>query len=683
MPSFSPYVACHTEHWLCRVLKVQVFLAQSRERRNALTELDIEQGWDFIYLYDGEDSTATHIGDPISGVASDGWPAPQTSSGATMFVHFEADASVQRPGFAAYASCPNQQPTFCDADEHVANHRCHHCDPGKENAAGNDASGSDTECSSIFCDVNQRVADNVCVACDPGKESSGGHDASQIDDTECALIPTTGMCVGNTRSIEDVACPESEGLVRKPDPETIVCGESCSTQTCCDSLPPTPPEVRHVWQASTFNSCPAMVCGARTATRTVQCVKVSIFSTGAVQREIEILAVGETSGCEEAERPSTTRSCENLQAGSPCNDHDPDTTGDVCTSESDDAQCMGVVALVAAVTFNVPVESLGLDELDPMEDIDASPIALAVKSSLRPVLEHSFAVRLTDDSIEILRIQAGSLDIDYKVELPPVAVTDEAKDTAVAAIANPEASGLRPDAMDLTVTDTNGRTVVSNGALPQPFRSYSYVWSARCPARQQPGVDSSGCPNACGSSEVIARDSWRCLEDGSLVHPSLCAQNGLGDLPVTYSQCCPWPDDETCVPSDEAEMEAARVRRCKEIEDTEERLVCLHGETLVKQAKIAAFVFVVVAVTLCLGCGAVCVWCCICRQPKPKRSANAGEGRPQDAGTNVAQEFYDPMTYHTTGAPVVVTAVPVGSGVAAAPAPGFEAPPPMPPQHHP
>jgi hypothetical protein len=43
MPSFSPYVACHTEHWLCRVLKVQVFLAQLRERRNALTELDIEQ----------------------------------------------------------------------------------------------------------------------------------------------------------------------------------------------------------------------------------------------------------------------------------------------------------------------------------------------------------------------------------------------------------------------------------------------------------------------------------------------------------------------------------------------------------------------------------------------------------------------------------------------------------------
>jgi hypothetical protein len=43
MLSFSPYVACHTEHWLCRVLKVQVFLAQLRERRNALTELDIEQ----------------------------------------------------------------------------------------------------------------------------------------------------------------------------------------------------------------------------------------------------------------------------------------------------------------------------------------------------------------------------------------------------------------------------------------------------------------------------------------------------------------------------------------------------------------------------------------------------------------------------------------------------------------
>ena len=33
----------HTAHGPCRVLKVQVFLAQLRERRNTLTELDTEQ----------------------------------------------------------------------------------------------------------------------------------------------------------------------------------------------------------------------------------------------------------------------------------------------------------------------------------------------------------------------------------------------------------------------------------------------------------------------------------------------------------------------------------------------------------------------------------------------------------------------------------------------------------------
>ena len=43
MLPLSLCAVCHTAHGLCRVLKVQVFLVQLRERRNALAELDTEQ----------------------------------------------------------------------------------------------------------------------------------------------------------------------------------------------------------------------------------------------------------------------------------------------------------------------------------------------------------------------------------------------------------------------------------------------------------------------------------------------------------------------------------------------------------------------------------------------------------------------------------------------------------------
>ena len=43
MLPLSLCAACPTAHGLCRVLKVQVFLVQLRERRNALAELDTEQ----------------------------------------------------------------------------------------------------------------------------------------------------------------------------------------------------------------------------------------------------------------------------------------------------------------------------------------------------------------------------------------------------------------------------------------------------------------------------------------------------------------------------------------------------------------------------------------------------------------------------------------------------------------
>jgi len=66
---------------------------------------------------------------------------------------------------------------------------------------------------------------------------------------------------------------------------------------------------------------------------------------------------------------------------------------------------------VSALTFDLPVESLELpDESASAEEIDGSEIATDIKRSLLPVLEESFGTRLTEDSITVLSIQAGSLE---------------------------------------------------------------------------------------------------------------------------------------------------------------------------------------------------------------------------------------------------------------------------------
>ena len=376
-------------------------------------EMDIEENFDFIYLFDGESSADAAIGDPLHGLTA---PEPLSSSGASMLVHFEADDSVERPGFSAFASCPNGEPTACTEGYFVSNHLCEVCPPGTENAAGviggvGDTSLGDTSCSAVTCDTDERVNNHMCMSCSAGYENESGEDASGPD-TSCTLIRITGLCAGNTDSAEDIACLEDDGLMEKPDMEAINCGESCSTDSCCDPVPVAPPEVWFLWEAPAFQVCPE-ICGARSVpSRLVKCVKVMIFANGAVEREDEVLEDGAATSCDAAAQPDATRECETLPIGTACDDTNADTSNDVCTAVAGaEDVCQGLVALVSALTFDLPVESLELpDESASAEEIDGSEIATDIKRSLLPVLEESFGTRLTEDSITVLSIQAGSLE---------------------------------------------------------------------------------------------------------------------------------------------------------------------------------------------------------------------------------------------------------------------------------
>ena len=74
--------------------------------------------------------------------------------------------------------------TLCAANEYVSGNACAVCASGTTNAAGDDASGTDTACDATLCAANEYVSGNACAACAAGTTNAAGDDASGTD-TAC------------------------------------------------------------------------------------------------------------------------------------------------------------------------------------------------------------------------------------------------------------------------------------------------------------------------------------------------------------------------------------------------------------------------------------------------------------------------------------------------------------------
>ena len=78
--------------------------------------------------------------------------------------------------------------TLCDVNEYVSSNACVACDPRRINTAGDDASGSDTECDK--CAENYYVDSENCLSCPTGTTNVAG-DSVDGGNTEC------GECAEN------------------------------------------------------------------------------------------------------------------------------------------------------------------------------------------------------------------------------------------------------------------------------------------------------------------------------------------------------------------------------------------------------------------------------------------------------------------------------------------------------
>uniref|UniRef100_A0A0G4HER0 Tyrosine-protein kinase ephrin type A/B receptor-like domain-containing protein n=1 Tax=Chromera velia CCMP2878 TaxID=1169474 RepID=A0A0G4HER0_9ALVE len=97
--------------------------------------------------------------------------------------------------------------TLCSANERVVSNACTACPAGTTNVAGDDASGSDTTCDATLCSADQRVVSNSCTACPAGTTNAAGDDASGSDTTCDATL-----CAANERVLSNacVACPSGQ-----------------------------------------------------------------------------------------------------------------------------------------------------------------------------------------------------------------------------------------------------------------------------------------------------------------------------------------------------------------------------------------------------------------------------------------------------------------------------------------
>jgi formylglycine-generating enzyme required for sulfatase activity len=101
---------------------------------------------------------------------------------------------------------------LCEANERVVNNACVPCPAGTTNAAGDNASGSNTTCDAVICGEDERVESNACVPCPAGTTNEAGDDASGAD-TTCTDICSAGTVLIPGGTYTNGATPQAERTV--------------------------------------------------------------------------------------------------------------------------------------------------------------------------------------------------------------------------------------------------------------------------------------------------------------------------------------------------------------------------------------------------------------------------------------------------------------------------------------
>lgn len=138
-------------------------------------------------------------------------------------------------------------PILCEEDFRVSSKECVPCEPGKSRAAGDDATGLDTECSVVLCELDHFVSGNTCTPCPDGGSRAAGDDATGVD-TECTPLTTCnaneyiniydGQCQPCPAGTQSEVIDDSIQKLGNASCVAIVCGENERVQNnACVACP--------------------------------------------------------------------------------------------------------------------------------------------------------------------------------------------------------------------------------------------------------------------------------------------------------------------------------------------------------------------------------------------------------------------------------------------------------------
>jgi hypothetical protein len=171
------------------------------------------------------------------------------------------------------------------------------------------------------------------------------------------------------------------------------------------------------------------------------------------------------------------------------------------------------------------------------EEVNSSPTANKIKDAIGPALVDKLGSDVVVTALGMKGMRAGSLVVDYKVEVPADVTTDSL--TKQSTTKHVQDSVVWP-----VLPAANGGADVDPGTpVVDLLQNYAYSRTAGCLA-------ATDCSTACGYEGEEAGDIYQCLEDGSAVSTATCEGAGIGPVPTSTSMCCPPADKETCTPSD-------------------------------------------------------------------------------------------------------------------------------------
>ena len=116
---------------------------------------------------------------------------------------------------------------ICMENERVQNGQCVPCAPGTVSPGGDDTAGENTSCDTTFCPPDFRVADNTCVACAPNASNAAGDPASGPD-TACDL----DACAANERVASNKRQPCPRGTTNAAGGDPAGADTQCSATSC-------------------------------------------------------------------------------------------------------------------------------------------------------------------------------------------------------------------------------------------------------------------------------------------------------------------------------------------------------------------------------------------------------------------------------------------------------------------